>query len=101
MTDTKKMIGTGYTQAEIIAERLPSVFGQDKFIGYIPTKDEYIVASKFYGMDGVTKNAYGWSKYFMDIADLVEYLREDMGYDSLAMEAFDYMNNRQAMEEEA
>jgi hypothetical protein len=95
MKDTKKMIGTGYTQAEIIAERLPSVFGQDKFIGYIPTKDEYIVSSKFYG------NAYGWSKYFMNIADLVEYLREDMGYDSLAMEAFDYMNNRQAMEEEA
>lgn len=94
MTHTKKLIGTGYTTAEIIAERLPNAFGVDKFIGYIATKDEYIVASKFKSQEKGLKDAYGWSKYFMDIADLVDYLREDMGYDSLAQEVFEYMNDR-------
>lgn len=83
----KKHIGTGYTKAEIIAERLPNIFGENKFIGYIPMKDEFIVATKF------QHNSYGWSKYFMNITDLVEYLREN-NYDSLALEVYEYMDAR-------
>lgn len=83
----KTYIGSGYTRAEIIAERLPNVFGLDKFIGYIPTKDEFVVASKF------KPTGYGWSKYFMNTADLIEYLR-DMNYDSLALEVYNYMDAR-------
>ena len=58
--------GSGYTKAFIAVDRMRD----DKFIGYIPTKDEWIIATKF------TDGAYGWSKYFMDLDSLIEHLNE-------------------------
>jgi len=58
--------GDSYTRAYIAVDRLQD----NKFIGYIPTKDEWIVATKF--NDG----AYGWSKYAMDMQGLEELLQE-------------------------
>ena len=63
--------GTGYTKATVIVNSISSdEIGREKFIGYIPTKDEYIIASKFEG------NGYGWTKYFRVLSDLIDHLRE-------------------------
>ena len=58
--------GLGYTSAFIAVDRLQD----NKFIGYIPTKDEWIVATKF------NEGAYGWSKYVRDMQGLEELLQE-------------------------
>jgi len=48
--------GIGYTRAFIAVDRMRD----NRFIGYIPTKDEWIIAIK--GIDG----SYSNSKYFLD-----------------------------------
>ena len=75
----KKTVGTGYTEAQIVADRLAN----DKFIGYLPTKGEYIIATYF------QPSGYGWSKYFMNKLDLIDHLREQ-GNDALALTVAEY-----------
>ena len=86
--------GRGYTKATILTDRLPSSFGQQKFIGYLPHKDEWIIASKFLG------GGYGWSKYFMTLESLVDHL-EAKGFLSLAVDAVEHDNLLQLDREEA
>lgn len=79
--------GSGYTTATIVMDRLPASFGQDKFLGYIPTKDEWIIATKFMG------GAYGWTKYFMSLDSLSDHLLEHHNgmRDSLMTEALHHI----------
>ena len=58
--------GTGYTRAFIAVDRLRD----NKFIGYILSKDEWVVATKF------TEGGYGWSKYARSMQELEELLQE-------------------------
>ena len=89
--------GTGYTRAFILVDRMRD----DKFIGYIPTKDEYVIATKF------TEGGYGWSEYFMNLEDLLKHL-ESISLNSYSKSVLDFIDyfkleyNRQiAMNKEA
>lgn len=55
-------IGTGYTEA-VILEFITD--DNSKFIGYIPTKKEYIIATVF------ADNAYGWTTYGKSIKEVI------------------------------
>ena len=66
--------GIGYTRAYIAIDRMRD----NRFIGYIPTKDEWIIAIK--GNDG----SYCNSMYFMDFDSIRDYLT-DMSLNSYAM----------------
>ena len=75
--------GTGYTRAFITVDRLQD----DKFIAYIPTKDEHIVATKF------ANGAYGWTKYAVNMQDLEDLLKElyPMQWQALLLEHYNTM----------
>ncbi len=73
--------GTGYTRAFVVADRIAS----ERFIGYIPTKDEYVLATRFEG------GAYGWSHYARDTHELEEMLKNAniRGYEAILLEVID------------
>lgn len=56
-------IGTGYTEATILEFITDD---KSKFIGYIPTKQEYIIATVF------ADNSYGWTTYGKSIQNVME-----------------------------
>ena len=74
--------GIGYTRAFIAVDRLRD----NKFIGYIVTKDEWVVATKFVG------GAYGWSKYARSMQELEELLQEHYpnNWESLLMSCYEF-----------
>ena len=61
--NTLDKIGTGYTEATIL-EFIKD--DKSKFIGYIPTKEEYIIATVF------ADNSYGWTIYGSSIQNVLE-----------------------------
>ncbi len=82
---TAETLGSGYTTAEIIADRLPKSYGTSKFIGYIPTKNEWIIASH------AVPYGYCWSEYFMSLDSLLEEIKDDK---ALMLTVIEYMDDR-------
>ncbi len=74
--------GRGYTKAVVIADRL----SRERFIGYIPTKGEYIIATKF------ENNGYGGTHYYREIEDIVNDLKKEGCY-SPALEVLKFDSN--------
>ena len=74
--------GLGYTKATVIVDRL----SLNRFIGYIPTKGEYIIATKF------ENNGYGWTHYYREIEDIVNDLKKEGCY-SPALEVLKFDSN--------
>lgn len=74
---------------ELIADRLSSKYGSDKFIGYIASKDEYVIATHF------KPHGYGWSQYFQTSAELIEYIAEDKNDKDTAYEVLNYISQRE------
>lgn len=72
-----KTLGTGYTKAQIIVE-----MENNKFVGYIPTNGEYIIATND------NRGGYCWSKYFPDLKNLLNHLKEQK---ELADAVLDYI----------
>jgi len=74
--------GTGYTMAFILVDRMRD----DKFIAYIPTKDEYIIARK--GVNG----SYCNSEYFMSLESLIKHLNamSNNSYSKSILDFIDY-----------
>jgi len=77
--------GSGYTRAFVIVDRLAS----ERFIGYIPTKDEYVLATRF------ENGAYGWSHYARDTQELEELLTTAniRGADAILLEALENVHD--------